>query len=70
MRCGPPAAPLSVVVVGDTYWPLDEIADFVGADVAASYLPASRAGGVASMSGRPWRAGGGGSTLAGYLAAT
>ena len=48
---------VSVAVVEPTSWPADEIADFVGADVAA-VLPRvkSRAGDVAAMRGSEWRA--------------
>jgi hypothetical protein len=47
---------VSVVIVGPTSWSADEIADFVGADVAAT-LPRvnDRADGVGAMRGSGWR---------------
>jgi hypothetical protein len=48
--------PVSVVVVEPTPWPVDEIADFVGTDVAA-VLPAAKARStdLAAMRGSGWR---------------
>jgi hypothetical protein len=48
--------PVSVVVVEPTAWPIAEIADFVGADVAA-LLPVGRgrSADVSAMSGSGWR---------------
>jgi Mrp family chromosome partitioning ATPase len=49
--------PVTVVVVEPTSWPVAEIADFVGADVAA-VLPAARgrSADLAAMRGSGWRA--------------
>jgi hypothetical protein len=49
--------PVSVVVVEPTSWPVAEIADFVGADVAA-VLPVARgrSADIAAMHGSGWRA--------------
>ncbi len=48
--------PVSVVVIEPTAWPVAEIADFVGSDVAA-VLPVAkgRSADVAAMSGSGWR---------------
>ncbi len=47
---------VSVAVIEPTSWPADEIADFVGADIAA-VLPGvkTRVGDVAAMRGSEWR---------------
>ncbi len=49
---------VSVVVVEPTSWPVDEIAEFVGADVAAvvPHVKDSRPAGLATMRGNAWRA--------------
>lgn len=46
----------SLVVVGETFWPPEEIAAFAGCDVAAQLPTVRPAGGYESMGGRPWRA--------------